>query len=170
MQIYLANGIFSESDRLYNKFLAVKIREKFPESDLYVPQENEAINDKTRFANSEQIFENDNYYLDSAQMMIAVIDGPEIDAGVSAEIGRFITISDLDKTKDRIIFGLYSDIRQQGRDNDQKINALIDDGTENQFMYRNLYVIGAIKKHGYIANGWKDLIKLIKERWDISDC
>lgn len=162
MKAYLANGLFSESDQLYNEYLAAKIRDNFPNLDLYVPQENAALNDKSGYANSLAIFNGDNFYLDSADLMIAVIDGVEIDSGVAVEIGRFITLKEFDKSKNRNIFGIYSDIRQQGRTNSQKIDALIADGSENQFMYRNLYVIGAIKANGFLVSSSDGLIEKMK--------
>ena len=162
MKAYLANGLFSESDQLYNKYLAAKIRDNFPNLDLYVPQENASLNDKSGYANSLAIFNGDNFYLDSSDLMIAIIDGVEIDSGVSVEIGRFVTLKEFDKSKNRNIFGIYSDIRQQGRTNSQKIDALIADGSENQFMYRNLYVIGAIKANGFLVSSSDGLIEKMK--------
>ena len=162
MKAYLANGLFSESDQLYNEYLAEKIRDNFPNLDLYVPQENAALNDKSGYANSLAIFNGDNFYLDSSDLMIAIIDGVEIDSGVAVEIGRFITLKEFDKSKNRNIFGIYSDIRQQGRTNSQKIDALIADGSENQFMYRNLYVIGAIKANGFLVSSSDGLIEKMK--------
>lgn len=162
MKAYLANGLFSESDQIYNRFLADKIRSTFKNLDLYVPQENDAINDKKGYANSLQIFDGDNCFLDESDIMITVLDGVEVDSGVSAEIGRYVTLCELDKSKKRTIYGIYSDIRQQGRENEKKIQALIEDGAENQFMYRNLYVIGAIKKYGYLVDGYNSLLELMK--------
>ena len=93
MRVYLANGIFSESDQLYNKLLTVRLRDAFPGIEVYAQQEN---------SNSEKIFGKENYYLDSAQILIAVIDGTEIDSDVAAKIGRFITLAELNKAKSRV--------------------------------------------------------------------
>lgn len=161
MKAYLANGLFSEADQLYNKFLATSIRDKFPTIDLYVPQENANINDKSKYADSLAIYAGDNHYLDEADIMIAVIDGSEIDPGVATEIGRYAILCETDKSKRRKIFGVYTDIRQQGRNNEEKINALISDGSECQFMYRNLYVIGAIKTNGYLATNHIELVNMM---------
>ena len=58
LNVYLAGGMFSEADRMYNAYLAQKIRERFSadQIDLYVPQENLSINDKTKCADSRAIF------------------------------------------------------------------------------------------------------------------
>lgn len=141
MKGYLANGLFSIGDRHVNKLIAKTVRKEIKHINLYVPQENDAINDKDAFADSMMIAEADYNELMASDFLIAVIDGVEIDSGVAAEIGAFYTTG-------RPIFALYSDIRQQGRDHQKKIDKLIEDGTENQFMYRNLFVIGIIKKSG----------------------
>lgn len=147
---YLANGLFGLGDRLVNELVAKAVRETLPNVDLYVPQENAAINDKSAFANSEQIAAADITALKESDFLIAVIDGVEIDSGVAAEIGAFSMLN-------RPIFALFTDSRQQGRDNQQKIDALLSDAVENQFVYRNLFVIGLIKQNGQIATTIEEL-------------
>lgn len=138
---YLANGLFSLSDQMFNEHLANTLRKDIEGLALYVPQENEALNDKNGYANSVTIAEGDCFYLHNSDFVVAVIDGVEIDSGVSAEIGIAHTLG-------IPVFALYTDLRQQGRNNVQKLEALIEDGTENQFAYRNLFVIGLIKQSG----------------------
>ncbi len=155
MKAYLANGLFSIGDRLVNEKLARELREAIPTIDLYVPQENDAINDKQAFANSLAIAQADMEELQDSDVLIAVLDGIEVDSGVAAEIGVFSTYN-------RPIVALFSDVRQLGRDNKQKINALIEDGTENQFIYRNLFVIGIIKRNGIIVSSIEEVVENVK--------
>lgn len=157
MKAYLANGLFGMGDRLANEYIAKEIRREISNIELYLPQENTEINDKTSYADSVTIAEADMERLKESEFLIAVIDGVEIDSGVAAEIGAFYMLN-------RPIFALYTDVRQQGRDNERKIHALIEDGVENQFMYRNLFVIGLIKKSdGGIYSNIEDLIDGIKK-------
>ena len=157
MKAYLANGLFNEADRMFNEYLARKLRKQIPNINLFVPQEAAEINDKSAYADSKMIAEWDTKKLLESDILIAVIDGVEVDSGVATEIGIFST------TK-RPIFVLYSDVRQQGRDNEKKIQALIKDGTESQFFYRNLFLIGTIKNNnGMIFDNSDDLVKAIKE-------
>lgn len=156
MKAYLANGLFSAGDRLLNELLAEKVRKAVKDIDLYVPQENAAINDKNSYANSVTIAKADMDKLKESDFLIAVIDGVEIDSGVAAEIGAFYMLN-------RPIFALYTDVRQQGKHNDKKIQALIDDGTENQFMYRNLFVVGLIKQtDGGIYSSIEEVVEAVK--------
>lgn len=157
MKIYLANGLFSMADTAFNALIAEKVRKAFHGVELYLPQENMKINDKNIYADSRMIADGDDAHLKYADYVIAVIDGVEIDAGVACEIGVAATLG-------KPVFGLYTDVRQLGRDNHDKIDALIEDGTENQFVYRNLYVVGKIKNSGgKIVSDLEDLIFAIKE-------
>lgn len=151
---YLANGLFGLGDRLVNELVAKAIRQTIPGVDLYVPQENAAINDKSTFANSEQIAAADITALKESDFLVAVIDGVEIDSGVAAEIGAFSMLN-------RPIFALFTDSRQQGRDNSKKIEALQTDAVENQFVYRNLFVVGLIKQNGVVATSIEELASAI---------
>lgn len=154
---YLANGLFSLGDRLVNELVADAVRQTLPGVELYVPQENGAINDKAAYADSEQIASADMASLVKSDFLIAVLDGVEIDSGVAAEIGAFSMLN-------RPIFALLTDTRQQGRDNMKKIDALQKDATENQFIYRNLFVVGLIKQRGIIASSIEELVEALRKK------
>ncbi|MGE7694733.1 nucleoside 2-deoxyribosyltransferase [Lysinibacillus sp. NPDC094177] len=156
MKAYLANGLFSLGDRLVNEQLAAAIREAVPGIELYVPQENDAINDKTAYADSLAIAQADLEMLQNSDVLVAVLDGVEIDSGVAAEIGAFAMLN-------RPIVGVFTDVRQQGRDNMMKIEALVRDGIENQFVYRNLFVIGLIKRTGVITTSIAEAVKAVQK-------
>lgn len=156
MKAYLANGLFSLGDRLVNERLATAIRQAIPDIELYVPQENDAINDKASYADSLAIAEADLTMLQTSDVLVAVLDGVEIDSGVAAEIGAFSMLN-------RPIVGVFTDVRQQGRENMTKIEALIRDGIENQFVYRNLFVIGLIKRNGVITTSIDDAVLAVQE-------
>lgn len=157
MKAYLANALFSDADSFFNSVLATKLRANIPDLELYVPQENDEINDKSAFADSTMIAKGDSEPLLESDFLVAVLDGAVIDEGVACEIGMFSML-------DKPIFALFTDVRQYGRDNPKKINALIEDATENQFPYRNLFVIGRIKDgKGGVYSNRSDLVNAIKE-------
>lgn len=169
MKAYLANSLFSEADRLYNDYIASELRKAFPYLELYVPQENMSINDKNAYANSLMIRRGDDERLLESDFLVAVIDGAEIDSGVACEIGKFAGfdtacyLSLKLRLPFRPIFALFTDSRQQGRDNPIKIKALIDNPVENQFPYRNLYVIGTIyESNGTVVSNIEELVEAIK--------
>lgn len=155
VKAYLANGLFSMGDRYVNEVLARQLREAIPAIDLYVPQENPAINDKSAFATSEAIAQADLAALAASDVLIAVIDGIEIDSGVAAEIGVFSTFN-------RPIVAVFTDVRQQGTTHPQKLEILQQDPTENQFVYRNLFVVGLIKQNGVIVSTLEAAVTAVK--------
>ncbi|WP_057893467.1 nucleoside 2-deoxyribosyltransferase [Lacticaseibacillus brantae] len=155
MKIYFANGLFSRADFLYNQQLVAHLRQEIPHVDIYLPQENAAINDKSSYADSRMIAQADTAELLSADLMIAVLDGPVIDNGVASEIG-------VAYASQIPIIGLYTDSRQLGATNPQKIAALAD-VAENQFHYLNLYTTGLIKLRGQIVTDEAQLIRAVKD-------
>lgn len=172
MKAYFAAPLFTAADQMFNAHIAKQIRHELPFLDLYLPQENEALNDKTGYADSITIFDGDNEYLDHADILICLLDGLEIDSGVAAEMGRFAVNKEHEESvnnssgrqvfEPKYIYGLYTDVRQQGADNKLKIEALQKDPVENQFFYKNLYVVGGIKKHGKILNSVENLVNELR--------
>jgi nucleoside 2-deoxyribosyltransferase len=156
MKIYFANALFSQADFEYNARLVAELRQADPTLSIYLPQENAAINDKNAYANAEMIAQADTEQLTASNLVIAILDGPTIDVGVASEIGVAFA-------KQIPIIGLYTDSRQQGATNTQKIAAL-QQIAENQFHYLNLYTVGLIKSNGAIVNSTDALIKAIQEQ------
>jgi nucleoside 2-deoxyribosyltransferase len=156
MNIYFAGPMFAKSDLLYNEMLVKKIRELSPEITVYLPQENEAINDKTAYADSQMIALADTEKVLESDLMIALLDGPTIDAGVASEIG-------VAYARNIPVLGLYTDTRQQGRTHPKKLAAL-QELAENQFHYLNLYTVGLIKLNGNIFDSEETLFEEINQR------
>lgn len=158
MKIYLANSLFSQADIQYNDYLADLIRKIDTTIDLYVPQENNEINDKQAYADSKMIAQADTDKLVDSDLVVAVLDGNTIDNGVASEIG-------VAYAKEIPIVGLYTDTRQQGADNKKKLKAL-GQIAENQFHYVNLYTTGLVKLDGTIVNSVEDVLSNIKKYLD----
>lgn len=155
-KIYFGGPLFAESERMYNEYVVEKIRETYRgQVEVYLPQENDAINDKTSYANSLAIVRGDNAYLEKADLLIAVLDGVNPDSGLSAELGYFYSF-------ERPILGLYTDTRQGTFGNQDKIKAL-DEIAESQFSYVNLYTVGLVKERGTIYRSADDLVKALAQ-------
>lgn len=150
-KIYFGSPLFTEMEQIYNKLVVDLIRARYGDRvEVYLPQENEAINDKSGYADSVMIANGDNEYLKEADCLIAVLDGVTPDSGLSAEIGYFYSMN-------KPIIGLYTDVRQGTFGNSQKIDAL-DRVAESQFSYVNLYTVGLIKQRGGIATSYTELV------------
>lgn len=159
--LYFASPLFTEMEQHYNTYVVNKIREAFKENiDVYLPQENAAINDKSNYASSIQIADGDNAYLKKADILVAVLDGVTVDAGVASEIGYFYAL-------DKPIIGIYTDIRQGAGNNKEKIAAL-DEIAESPFSYINLYTVGLVKQRGQVVSSSDELVDKLKE-WMTND-
>ena len=158
MKIYFAAPMFAKSDLLYNQQLVKEIRELSSELSIYLHQENEAINDKTAYADSRMIALADTEKVLASDLMIALLDGLTIDAGVASEIG-------VAYAKGIPVIGLYTDTRQQGGTHPKKIAAL-QEPAENQFHYLNLYTIGLIKLNGKVVSSEIELLSEVKRFLD----
>lgn len=155
MKVYYAAPMFSAADQAFNAKVAGELRENFPDLDIYVPQEQEDINDKSKYADSKMIAQVDTDKVMESDLMIAVLDGVSIDPGVAAEVG-------IAYAEDIPMVGLYTDVRTQGADVQEKLDAL-QVLAESQFPYVNLYVVGLIKLKGKVVGNIPDLMKVMEE-------
>ena len=153
MKLYFANDLFNDATLAYNEMVVREIEEVFPNLNVYLPQRNEAINDKTTYANSKMIADADLEELYDSDLLIAVLDSD--DSGVALEVGAF-------EHTQRPIIGIYTDTRRVAFGNEQKKDAL-DDLGENQVSYTNLMVIGVIKNNGHLVDSHKEAIEILKQ-------
>lgn len=148
---YLATHFFNEAGFVWTRNLARLIRES-TNLDLYVPQENAEINDKTEndsTITAQSIAKSDSKYLADSNILIACLDGVEIDSGVSAEIGFFSGLIESEKRlvavpRARFIIGVYTDMRR--------------DGSRDNRFYINLYTKGLVELNGWVVNNQSDIV------------
>jgi nucleoside 2-deoxyribosyltransferase len=79
MKLYLAGPLFSASERAWNEELARALRDAGHE--VYLPQEQEPGTD------AAGIFATDVGGIDSADALVAIIDGSDPDSGTAWEVG-----------------------------------------------------------------------------------
>lgn len=167
MRVYLASQIFAECWRDYNDKLADKILDQFPGIELYVPQRNEAINDKTKCATAEQITYGDfTQNLDHDDVVVAIVDGDTPGIGTTLEIGYFSRIcqEEINKygsTKKKII-ALYTDSRECSKTFLPAKNEMLKEVAECQYSYINLLLVGAIKRYGVMCTSIDQVIEELK--------
>lgn len=192
INVYLAGSMFCEADRMYNAYLAERIRERVGDKiDLYVPQENQSINDKTKCADSNDIFWGDYNRLQNCDIFIARIDGDIPPSGTSAEIGimsqrrqdwetqlEYLLAVDNDKSDAEyiknlyisnkgyapIILGLCTDSRNPKRTYlDAKNELMRTADYESQYCYFNLFTVGCIKVNGNLTTSVEELVNALEE-------
>lgn len=154
-KVYFASPLFNDMELMFNRFVVDQLRSANADLDIYLPQENMAINDKSLYADSQMIAQGDNDKLLESDILIAVLDGVSIDVGVATEVG-------IAYAKGMTIYGLYTDTRQGSTATITKLEALENEIGENQFHYLNLFTVGCIKQNGKIVTSVDELIKLMK--------
>ena len=160
VKMYFANGLFNEADRDYNMKIYNRLKEEFGlRLDIYLPQLNDAINDKQAYADAQMIANADYEELENSEILLAIIDTE--DAGVALEIGLAYEMG-------IPIVGLYTDVRQHGADNAKKIEAIGSIG-QNQFSYVNLMMTGLIMNHGKLVNSIDDAVDALAVLLDKRD-
>lgn len=161
---YLAGGIFFYGDYLRNIEWAAKLREAFPEMDLYSPVENTDINGvegKKKFADSQMVATADNARLDKTDILIACIDGDVLPSGTCAEIGKFH--EKIMRGDDKFIVGICTDNRQCFlTHSEEKDRGGAEALGEQQYSYQNIYVTGLIKDVGVLVTNIDDVIKTMR--------
>ena len=164
MKAYLASQIFAECWRDYNEKVVDRILGAYPDLDLYVPQMNKAINDKTKCATAEQIAEGDfTNNLDHDDLVIAIVDGDTPGIGTTLEIGYFARMCQEEIARDgftkKRIIALYTDSRECSHTTNEVKNEKLKEFAECQYSYINLLLVGALKRYGVMVYTIDDLVK-----------
>lgn len=163
VNIYFGAPLFNDMERNYNELVVGKIRDKFGDKvDVYLPQENTEINDKSMSADSLTIYYGDTDKLKNTNILVAVLDGQTTDIGLATEIGYFARMAEEEKESDLSIIGLYTDIRQ-GDVTDAKV-AELTRLAESQWSYINLYMVGGIKTNGEMVNSTEGLLNALERK------
>lgn len=163
IKLYFASPLFTAMEQWFNRGVVTGLRNQIEflpkleqvDISIYLPQENEAINDKSAYANSTMIAQADTKELLESDIVLAVLDGVTVDAGVASEIG-------IAYANGIPVIGLYSDSRQGTYGNVKKVEAL-DEIAESQFAYINLYTAGLIKLNGVITGDVTDFVDTVLE-------
>ena len=109
MRVYLAGSIFTPYERAFLDDCASRLRaEGF---DVFVPHEQGLVGlDATPAA----VFAVDAGGVESADAVLAVLDGPSVDDGTACEIGLFHGLKQRDPER-RGVVGLLTDLRAERR-------------------------------------------------------
>ena len=128
MKIYFAGPLFSEAARDWIRATIGKIESLaaqhgmkteiiFP-YDLITREEIESLGEHARV----EIFSRDKSHLDDTDLMLALLDGSQVDDGTSWEIGYFYAR----KSPEQKIIGVRTDFRRAGESESAVVNAMIE--------------------------------------------
>lgn len=144
MKVYLAGSLFNEAEVAQRKLEGNKMRELFPDFDIFNPIDQPFNEDKSSLPTSLEIYQADADAVRECDVFIA--DLTNEDAGVMVELGIAI------ETGTKIIIGINSDIR------------LKDANRYDVPTYgMNHFVLGAILKHGYFVHSFDEAMEKLKE-------
>lgn len=157
MKAYFASHFFNDGMFRWTEMLASYIEDK-TNIDMYVPQRNDSINNKKEnddIITDIKISQADTRELKDANILFACLDGLSIDDGVAGEIMGFGLVKEMEEEYDivdkkpRLIIGIITDMRWQG--------------TGDNHLYRNQMIIGKIKEHGFLVEGYPGQDKYMDE-------
>jgi nucleoside 2-deoxyribosyltransferase len=146
MRVYVAGPLFSEAERAWLDALAARLRgDGF---DCFVPHENfHELADVTL----EQVYRIDSEGLQSANALVAWLDGPIVDDGTACEIGMFAELCRTGGEHYRGIIAITTDIRLERR---RAVNV-VGGGM-------NLFVGGAIESCGRICHSVDEAVAALR--------
>ena len=125
---YFAGPLFSEAEREWIRATIQKIESLaaqrgtkveiiFP-YDLITQEEIDHLGSKAK----HEIFARCKSHLDDADLMIALLDGPQVDDGTAWEIGYFYA----KKSSEQKTIGVRTDFRRAGESSGALVNAMIE--------------------------------------------
>jgi len=127
MKIYLAGPIFSEAEQQWLRGLKERIEEsaraKGKRVEVIWPYELISRNEIESLGDSakQEVFHHCKSNLDQADLLVALLDGSQVDDGTAWEIGYFFST----KGRSRII-GIRTDFRNAGETETSVVNAMIE--------------------------------------------
>jgi nucleoside 2-deoxyribosyltransferase len=143
VRIYLAGPMFTPYERTFLADCASRLRtEGF---DVFVPHEQGLVG---LDATAQAVFAVDAAGVESADAVLAVLDGPSVDDGTACEIGLFHGLKQRDPARKGVV-GLLTDLRGERR---------------GEFA-TNLFVRGCIDAGGGAVVGSLDDAVAILSRW-----
>jgi len=114
MKVFLAAPLFSEAERDFNSKVAKRLRDRGFE--VWLAQESPFIHEGTS-KEKEKIYEEDVSALKACNVVVAVLDGVEVDSGVAFEMGYAVAIG-------KPVIGLKTDHRAFSKMED--INLMLE--------------------------------------------
>ena len=115
-RIYLSGPLFSAGEIAWGRELSSFLRERLANAGVQVIWPYElSINQ----LEPEEIFGENLRALDRCDLMVAILDGPQVDDGTAWEIGRFFH-------QGKKVLGIRTDIRKAGESELSRVNLMIE--------------------------------------------
>jgi nucleoside 2-deoxyribosyltransferase len=113
-KIYLSGPLFSAGEIAWGERFSALLREHLTDMEVIWPHE--IVPDR---AVQEGIFRANLKALDECDLMVAVLDGAQVDDGTAWEIGYFFS-------QGKKILGIRTDFRRAGESEESRVNLMIE--------------------------------------------
>jgi nucleoside 2-deoxyribosyltransferase len=113
-RIYLSGPLFSRAEIAWGERVKRFLEDKMNGIQVVWPHELVFCQ-----ATAEQIFQANLQALKECDIMVAMLDGPQVDDGTAWEIGCFFSAN-------KRVFGLRTDIRRAGETDASRVNLMIE--------------------------------------------
>jgi nucleoside 2-deoxyribosyltransferase len=118
--IYIAGPLFSEAERIFNVGLAGML--KTAGYAVFLPQENSADTARGReILDNKELFKKDVEELEQSDLVVAILDGSDVDSGTAWEIGYA-------RARNIPVVGLRTDFRTLGIEG--RVNLMIEESID----------------------------------------
>jgi nucleoside 2-deoxyribosyltransferase len=87
LRIYLAAPLFAQTERIANRDLAARLERELPGAKVILPQDFKVSDSYNDRKNYRFLFRSCLESIDTADALVAVLDGPDADSGVGFEVG-----------------------------------------------------------------------------------
>lgn len=112
-KVYLPGPLFSRAEIEWGSQIKAGLDERLGDSvEVIWPHE-------IAFGSPENVFQANLQALDRCSIMVAILDGSQVDDGTAWEMGYHYS-------KGRKIIGIRTDFRRAGETNSSKVNAMIE--------------------------------------------
>ena len=113
-KIYLSGPLFSAAEVAWGKQLSAHLSKHLENAKIIWPHEI-----VPEGAEPEQIFEANVQALNQCDLMVAILDGAQVDDGTAWEIGFFFS-------QGKKILGIRTDFRRAGESEESRVNLMIE--------------------------------------------
>jgi nucleoside 2-deoxyribosyltransferase len=118
VKIYLSAPLFTQVERRWNRELAGLLEDEIPDATVLLPQDIKIHGAFNRPENFRHIYDRCIEMLEKSDLMVAILDGPDVDSGVSFEMGYA-------RALDMPIVGVRTDYRES---QDRGLNIVLAQG------------------------------------------
>jgi nucleoside 2-deoxyribosyltransferase len=111
-KIYLSGPLFSQAEIDWGKHISTLLQKRLNGIEILWPHE-------MATGSAEEIFKANLQALEECDLIVAILDGPQVDDGTAWEIGYFFS-------QGKSVLGIRTDFRRAGEHEHSRVNLMIE--------------------------------------------